>query len=485
MKKIYLFSFNLVILFSFSIFIYAQNPDRTKPPQLPPPQKLKLPDIQVFKLSNGLKVVLMEKHEVPLIQLNVVIKTGEVNDPENKSGLANFTMDMLDEGAAGKSSLEIADLIDYLGAKIRTSAGYHYSGVYLHTPLSKFNDALKILQDIVLKPDFPQKELDRKKKERLTSIMQSHDQPTSIASYAFNKFLFGKDYPYGKSLIGDESSIKSTTAEDLIDFHKKYFVANNAFIVAVGDINKEELKKKLEYIFGSWKKGKVNDVNLKNPAQVNHRVIYLIDKPGAPQSVINIGRIGAARLTSDYNSIMVMNTLLGGSFGSRLNQNLREEHGYTYGAFSRFNFRIFPGSFVASSSVQTDVTDKALYEFFKELNGIRDPLSNEDLNRARNYVALNYPSEFQSVGEIAGHIEEMIEYNLPENYFNEYVSNILGVQGNDVTAAANKYIIPDKMIIVVVGDKSKIEDGIKALNLGEIKNLSVEEVMGKVPLLEK
>ena len=183
--------------------------------------------------------------------------------------------------------------------------------------------------------------------------------------------------------------------------------------------------------------------------------------------------------------MLFRSTLLGGSFGSRLNQNLREEHGYTYGAFSRFNFRIFPGSFVASSSVQTDVTDKALKEFFKELNGIREPLSNDDLIRARNYVALNYPSEFQSVGEIAGHIEEMIEYKLPENYFNEYVSNILGVKGNEVTVAANKYVVPDKMIIVVVGDKSKIEEGIKALNLGEIKNLSVEEVMGKVPLLEK
>ena len=484
MKKIFLFSVNLVAVSIFCFSLYAQSPDRTKPPQLPPPQQLKLPNIQQFNLSNGLKVVLMEKHEVPLIQLNVIIKTGMVNDPENKPGLANFTLDMIEEGAAGKSSLEIADLIDYLGAKITASAGVHYSGVYLHTPLTKFDDALKILQDIVLKPDFPQKELERKKKERLTSIMQWHDQPTIIASYAFNQFLFGKDYPYGKSLIGNESSIKATTVEDLKDFHKKYFVSNNAFIVVVGDIKKEELKSKLEQIFGSWKKGKIDNINLKTPAQINQRVVYLIDKPGSPQSVINIGRIGAARLTGDYNSIVVMNTLLGGSFGSRLNQNLREEHGYTYGAFSRFNFRLFPGSFVASSSVQTEVTDKALYEFFKELKGIREPLSDADLNRAKNYVALNYPSEFQSVGEIAGHLEEMVEYNLSDNYFNEYISKMLAVTGNEVTAAANKYIVPDQMIVVVVGDKAKIEDGIKALNLGEIKNLTIDEVIGKVPILE-
>jgi len=485
MKKIFLLLINIAILFLFCVSLYAQNPDRTKPPQLPPPHQLKLPDIQQFNLSNGLKVVLMEKHEVPLIQLNVIIKTGIVNDPENKSGLANFTMDMINEGAAGKSSLEIADMIDYLGAKIRTGAGTHYSGVYLHTPLTKFDEALKIIQDIILKPDFPQKELDRKKKERLTSIIQWHDQPTAIASSAFNQFLFGKDYPYAKSSLGNETSIKATTVEDLKAFHNKYFVANNAFIIAVGDIKKEELKNKLENMFGSWEKGKVEEINLKTAAQVNKRVVYLIDKPGAAQSVINIGRIGAARLTDDYNSIVVMNTLLGGSFGSRLNQNLREVHGYTYGAFSRFNFRVFPGSFVASSSVQTDVTDKALYEFFKELNGIGEPLSDEDLNRAKNYVALNYTSDFQSAGEIAGQLEEMVEYNLPENYFNEYISKMLAVTGSEVNAAAKKYIIPDQMIVVVVGDKSKIEEGIKALNLGEIKNITIDEVLGKMPILEK
>jgi len=484
MKKIFLFSLNLVTVFLVSFSIYAQNPDRTKPPLLPPPQQLKLANIQQFNLSNGLKVVLIEKHEVPLIQLNIIIKTGSVNDPDNKSGLANFTMDMIDEGAAGKSSLEIADLIDYLGAKITASAGLHFSGIYLHTPLTKFDNALQILQDIVLKPDFPQKELERKKKERLTSIMQSHDQPTAIASYAFNQFLFGKNNPYGRSSIGDESSINATTIEDLKDFHKKYFVANNAFIVAVGDIKLTELKNKLEQIFGSWKKGKIENINLKTPDQVSQRVVYLIDKPGAPQSVINIGRIGAARITDDYNSIVVMNTFLGGSFGSRLNQNLREEHGYTYGAFSRFNFRPFPGSFIASSSVQTDVTDKALYEFFKELNGIREPISEADLNHSKNYVALNYPSEFQSVREIAGHLEEMVEYDLPGNYFNEYISKMLSVTANEFTASANKYIIPDKMIVVVVGDKSKIENGIKALNLGDIKNFTIDEVMGKVPVLD-
>jgi len=475
----------MTFLFAVSAFcfsVYAQNPDRTKPPLLPAPKKLNLPGVQQFSLSNGLKVFLMEKHEVPLMQLNLVVKTGSVEDPDDKVGLANLTLDMLDEGAAGKTSLQIADEIDFLGARISTGAGVHSSGISLHTPLSKFDDALRIMSEIVLKPDFPQKELDRKKKDRLTSLMQMHDQPTAIAGIAFNQLLFGKAHPYGR--MSDENAIKNFNAGMLKDFYKKYFVSNNSYLIAVGDISKNDLIKKLESAFGKWKKGDIKRNNVKEPAQVSSRVVYLIDKPGAAQSVINIGRIGASRLTADYDPIVVMNTLLGGSFTSRLNQNLREQHGYTYGASSRFAFRHVPGSFVAASSVQTEVTDKALVEFFKELNGIREPLTDEDLNRAKNLVALSYPDNFQSVAEIASQLEEMAEYNLPENYFGNYVSKVLSLNGKEVNAAAKKYIVPEQMIVVVVGDRSKAEDGIKKLNLGEIKILSITDVLGKVPNTE-
>ena len=179
-----------------------------------------------------------------------------------------------------------------------------------------------------------------------------------------------------------------------------------------------------------------------------------------------------------------MNTILGGSFTSRLNDNLREQHGYTYGAGSRFRFGPIPGSFFAYSSVQTDVTDKALTEFFKELNGIREPIPDAELNRGKNLVALSYPSNFQSVSDIAGELEEVVEYNLPSDYFDNYITQMLNVKEDEVNAAAKKYIVPDKMIVVVVGDKAKTEDGVKALNLGEIKNLTIEDVLGKVPVIE-
>lgn len=484
MKKFNLVSINVIIVLFLYSTLSAQIVDRTKPPQLPEPKSLELPAIQQFELSNGLKVVLMEKHNVPLIQLNVIVKMGTADDPENKTGLANLTMDLIDEGASGKTALELADEIDFLGARISTNTGTHFSGVYLHTPLSKFDNALNILGEIVLRPDFPEAELNRKKKERLTTIMQWHDQPNSIASITFNKFLFGDKHPYGKTTIGYEGTIKSITTGDVKKLYKSNFKADNVFIVAVGAIKKDELKLKLENIFGSLERS-VKEVNkIESPKDVKERIIYLIDKPGSAQSVIMIGKIGASRLTKDYNALIVMNTILGGSFTSRLNNNLREEHGYTYGAGSRFLFRPVTGSFYATSSVQTEVTDKALIEFFKELNGIREPIPEDELNRGKNLVALSYPQNFQTVEDISYQLEEMMQYDLPKDYFNQYIDKMLNVSGDEIYNVAQQYITPDKMIVVVVGDKEKIEAGIRNLNLGEIKNYSVENILGKIPTVE-
>ncbi len=484
MKKIvtkFLSAGVMIAIMFVTVNLFAQKADRSKVPPLGETKKLSLPSIQSFELSNGLKVVLMEKHTVPLVQMSVVVKSGSVNDPDNKSGIASFTADMLDEGAAGKSSLELADAINYLGVRISTFSRWHKMGVSLHAPLSKFDEALKIVSEILLHPDFPQKELDRIRNEKLTSLLQWHDQPVTIANVMFQRTLFGKDHPYGKPAMGNETSLKGFSVEDLKNFHEKYFKANNAYILVVGDVTRDQLISKLESVFGKWAKGDVPTAKLKEADQVNKRVVYLVDKPGAAQSVIMIGRIGTERLTGDYFPITVMNTILGGSFTSRLNNNLREQHGYTYGAGSAFDMRPYPGPFMARSSVQTEVTDKALVEFFKELNGILKPVPNEELTRAKNYVALGYPDNFQTVADIAFNLEEMTDYNLPGDYFNDYIDNVLNITGDQVTKAAKKYIVPDKMAVIVVGDRSKIEDGIKKLNLGEIKYYKVEDVLGKKP----
>jgi predicted Zn-dependent peptidase len=461
---------------------FAQAPDRSKPPELGPTPSLTLPQIQHLKLSNGLQIVLMEKHEVPLVQVELVVRTGSVMESSSQLGLANLTATMMMQGAGSRDALALDDAIDFLGARISTYAAQHVSGVSLHTPLSKLEDALTLFADVALHPTFPSEELERQRKERLTRLAQMHDEPTGIASVAFSKIVFGKDHPYGQMTSGDEKSIRSFTVSDLQKFHEKYFHPNNATLVVVGDITPEKIVPLLEKVLGSWSNGdEIKQPAIPTAPQVANRTVYLIDKPGAAQSVIRIGRIGVERLNPDYYAIEVMNTILGGSFTSRLNHNLRETHGYTYGAGSGFSYPPFPGSFSARASVQTAVTDSSLIEFFKELNGILAPVSDAELTRAKNYLALQYPGNFQAVGQIAGQLEGLVNYNLPDSYFNEYVKNIMAITKDDVNRVAKKYIDPEKVAIVVVGDRSKVEAGIKALNLGPIQNMTIDDIVGKAP----
>ena len=463
--------------------LHSQTVDRSKPPALEAPPSMKLPQIQHLKLSNGLEVTLMEKHEVPLVQINVILKTGSAMDPPGKSGLATMTADMLDEGAGGRTALELADAVDFLGADLSASAGYHTTVVNLFTPLSKLDSAITLLADVVLRPAFPKEELERLRKERLTTFLQWRDQPQAISSVAFNALLFGSRHPYGTTPLGNETSVRSFSVADLERFHQQHFRPNNALVVVVGDVTPDLVEAMFERIFGQWKGGSVASGNWPQVSQVEQRVVYLVDKPGSAQSVIRIGRIGVERTTKDYFPLQVLNTILGGSFASRLNQNLREEHGYSYGAGSVFDMRPLPGPFLAASSVQTDVTDKALVEFMKEFADILKPIPEEELARAKNYVALGYPENFQSVGQIAAQLDEMVLYRLPGDYFNTYIPNVLRITGEDVETAARAYLDPAKMIITVVGDRKSIEKGIRALNLGPVEVLSIDDVLGKAPKL--
>lgn len=475
---------SLVVLLLAALSLQAQQPDRSKPPELGPPGELKLPPIERFKLSNGLQVILMEKQAVPLVQVNLMVKTGSAMDPAGQSGLASLTADMIDEGAGTRSALELADAIDYLGATISVFSGMHTSVVALHTPLSKLDSALALMSDIAVRPTFPKEELDRLRKERLTQLTQWHDRPGTIAQVAFSQTIFGKKHPYGIPTLGNEQSLKAFRVNDLRRFHSTYYHPNNATLVVVGAVTRQLVQPRLESAFGSWRGGTLATVNWPDVLQVERRTVSLIDKPGAAQSEIRIGRIGVSRLTDDYFPLQVLNTILGGSFTSRLNQNLRETHGYSYGAGSFFDMRPLPGPFMAYSAVQTDVTDKALAEFMKELRGILQPVSDEELDRAKNYLALGYPDNFSSVGQIAQMLSELVIFNLPDDYFNRYVERVMKVTKEDVQNVARKYIDPEKIAIVVVGDRKLVEKGIRDLKLGPVSTMTIEDVLGKMPKVE-
>ena len=418
------------------------------------------------------------------VQITMLLNAGTVNDQPNRLGVALMTAAMLDEGAGKRTSLEIADAVDYLGANLGAGADLHTSGISLFTPTSKLDDAMGIMADVALHPTFPQNELDRLRKERLTGLLQAHDQPRAIAGAAFRQLVFGKDHPYGRTPSGTEASLKAMTVSDLKSFHSSYYRPNNATVIVVGDVSRERIQKMLTDLYGTWKKGEMSKVHVAAAPQVGPRAVYLIDKSEAPQSELRIGRVGLDRTTKEYFPLTVMNTVLGGSFSSRLNQNLREPHGYTYGAGSSFDFRPSPGPFMAASAVKTDVTDESLTEFMKELNGILLPIPAEELTRAKNYVALGYPGDFQSVQQIAGKLSEMVVYDLPGDYFNTYIDRVLAVTESDVLRAGKASLDTDRLLIVVVGDKTKVEKDVEALGLGPIKNLSIEDVLGKKPVIE-
>ena len=457
----------------------AQAPDRSAAPKPGPAPALKLPAIQKQALSNGIPVWIVERHGVPVVQINLIVKAGSAADPASKFGLAGLTAAMLEEGAGTRDGLAIADAIDYLGADLSTSSTYDASFVNLHVPVARMADALAIMADIALRPTFGQKDLDRLREERLAGLRQTRDNPSAIAAVAFPLMVYGPSHRYGIGMMGTGETLPSFTTGDLRQFHAAEYRPDHAALVVVGDVTPASVLPALERQFGGWKAGGPASParGVADAPQLKARQVYIVDKPGAAQSQIRIGCVGVARSTPDYHALQVLNTILGGSFTSRLNQNLRETHGYSYGANSGFDMRLAAGPFFAGAGVQTDKTAESITEFFNELNGILKPVPADELAKAKNYVALRFPNAFETTRAIAGQLTQMIVYSLPDDYFATFVQKVQAVTGQDLSRVAAKYIQPDKLAVVVVGDRQAIEAKVKALNLGQVTALKVEDVV--------
>ncbi len=362
-----------------------QAPDRSHPPSLGPAPVLHLPAIDKRTLSNGLPVWIMGVHKVPTVHLELVVRAGIAADPAGKFGLASLTGAMLDEGAAGRSALEIADAIDFLGADLQTGGTPDVSLVDLHVPVARLADALAVMADVVARPTFPESELKRLRDERLAALLEAEDDPEQLIGFAFPRLVYGPQHRYGTDAIGTAASINGLTTADLKAFHAAQYRPSNAALIVAGDVTAERVMPVLEKALGSWKGGTAPAVPVIPAApQLESRHVYLIDKPGAAQSQIRIGWIGVPRSTPDFFALRVLNTILGGAFTSRLNTNLREVHGYAYGAGSSFDMRLAAGPFYASAGVQTDKTAEALKEFFNELARIHEPVGADELEKAKN-----------------------------------------------------------------------------------------------------
>ena len=454
--------------------------DRSRRPALGPAPAVSLPPIQTRQLANGLKIVVVEQHELPLADFVLLVGTGAEADPARHDGLATLTAALLSEGTTTRSSLQIADQEAYLGVELDAGAGWDASRLVLHTPTAQLDSALALFADVALRPAFPARELERVRKERLTSLIQLKDRPPAIADRAYASIVFGDAHPYGHPAGGTEAATRSITRADVERFYRAAYRPNNATLIAVGDVTADDVARRAEALFGKWARGTVPAETFTTPPKARTTTVYVIDKPGAVQSSIRIGGVGVPRSTSDYFALSVMNTILGGSFTSRLNQNLRETHGYTYGARSRFDMRRAPGPFTASAEVTGTKTDSALFEFMKELRAIRDTVPADELEKAKRFLQLQLPGAFETTGSIASQVVPVVLYGLPLDYYNGYVQQIDRVTQADVQRVARQYVDPSNVVVVVVGDRKSIESGLRALGVGDIvvRDLDGRQVTG-------
>jgi zinc protease len=450
--------------------------DRTRPPSLGPVGQLTLPPVIRRQLENGLEMLVVEHHELPIVDMILVVKTGGEGDPPAKPGVATLTAAMLDEGAGRRTSLAIADQEAFLGVDVGTGSGWDQSTVTLHTPVAVLDSALALFADVALRPTFPASDLERLRKERLTDLLQLKDRAPQIADRAYAAILYGERHPYGRPLTGTEASTRAIARRDVQRFYQAHYRPNNATLIVVGDVTADDVERRVRALFGSWARAEIPASKLSEPPSGLATAIYLIDKPGAPQSSVRIGSIGVPRSTQDYFSILVMNTILGGAFTSRLNTNLRETHGYTYGAGSGFAMRRWAGPFTARAEVVAAKSDSALIEFMKELRAIREAVPGTELEKAKRYLQLQLPSEFETTGDIASQLVPVVVHGLPLDYYNSYVQRIEDVTVTDVQRVAQQYIDPSKFAVVIVGDRKAIEAGLRALNIGE---LSIRDFTGQ------
>jgi predicted Zn-dependent peptidase len=450
--------------------------DRSKPPELGPPPKVSLPPITTRQLPNGLKLMIVEQHELPLADFVLLVGSGSTADPASKPGIANLLSAMLREGTTTRKSLEIADQIAFLGIRLSPTSSWESSTLSLHTPTAQLDSALALFADVALHPSFPANEFERVRKTQLTELLQLRDQGAAIASIAFPAIIYGSAHPYGAPAQGTEASVKALTTGDLQSYYQANFRPNNATLIVVGDVTPAQVEQKINTLFGGWQRADIPQINYSEPPKSGTTTIYLIDKPGAAQSSFRIGAVGVPRSTQDYFALTVMNTILGGSFTSRLNQNLRETRGYTYGAGSRFDMRRAAGPFLASAEIVTAKSDSALLEFMKELNGIRQLVPPAELSRAKRYLQLQLPGNFETTQQIAAALVPVALYGLPLDYYNNYVQSIEGVTQADVARVAQQYINPGSLAVVIVGDRKTIEAGLKATNVGPI---AIRDISGQ------
>lgn len=452
--------------------IVQTDVDRSKLPETGTPPDAKFPQIEKTTLSNGLKIVLAKRTSIPVVNFNLLIDAGYAADQFTLPGTSSLAMNLLDEGTKTKDALQINEELLLLGANLGTGAGLDMSNVSLSSLKSNLDKSLELYADVILNPAFPDKEIDRLRKERIAQIKREKVTPIQMAVRVFPQFLYGKDHAYGYPMTGSgyEETVMKITRDDLVNYHKTWFKPNNATLIIVGDITMDEIKPKLEKLFKDWKPGDVPKKNISEVKQKDKPIIYLMDKPGSPQSVLLAGHLAPPKSDPENIAIETMNNILGGTFTSRINMNLREDKHWSYGASSFIMGAKGQRPFIAYAFIQSDKTKESIQEIYKEISGMvsTKPATEDELNKIKLNQVLELPGSWETNNAVANTLYEMVTYNLPDNYIETYISKIKNLNLDDINKNAKRVLHPDNIVWIVVGDKSKIENSIKELGY-EIK----------------
>ncbi|HEV2885222.1 MAG TPA: pitrilysin family protein [Pyrinomonadaceae bacterium] len=432
---------------------------RNPPPPLPPRQ-IKLPSATETTLANGLVVVVVEDPRLPLVSYRLALKTGDASDPAELPGLTDMLTGLLTEGTESRTSRQIADEVARLGAVLQAGANSDYTTIAASSLAQFGENILELMADVVLRPVFPQNEVDLTKQNTKESLKQQRAQPSFLASEMVARIMFG-EHPYSVTAPTPQS-IDATTRDHLVEFHRSKFIANNGVLIVAGDVQNKSVIQQVESLFGNWQGGEVASNNFPAPPARSGRKAYVVDRPGSAQANIVIANPGITRTSPDYFPMLLMHTVLGANASSRLFMNLREEKGYTYGAYSSLDARRTAGTFRATAEVRTPVTGDSLKEFFYELNRIRDDaVSDKEIEDAKSYLTGVFPIRLETQEGLIDQLVQIKMFGLPSNYLEIYRNRIQDVTVQQIQQVANKYVKPHEAAIVIVGDGSQLADQVR------------------------
>ena len=434
-----------------------------------PAREYHFPRFSTRQLENGITVIVATVTKLPLVSVATVIDATALMDPRGQEGTAELTAEALKEGTASRSGVQLALDLEKLGTSLESGADWDSTVLSLTVLKRNLTEAFRIFADTLLSPAFREEDVERLKAERLADRIQLLDEPRGLADESLSRFLYRADSRYAAPASGTSKSVTAISRGDVSDFYRQNYVPGATTIIFAGDLTLDEATSLVQSTLGSWSGQRATTTVLADQPMRTTRAVEIVAKPDAAQSELRIGHVGVPRTHPDYFSIVVMNAVLGGLFSSRINLNLREKHGYTYGASSYYDWRRQSGPFVISTAVQSEVTAAAISETLKEVDGMREKeIGQDELTLATSYLEGVFPIRYETTSAIAGALVNMVTFGLPENYFDTYRANISAVTTADVLAAARAHVRPEELQIVVVGNAEVIRESVENLSVGPL-----------------